>query len=259
MSKSLTLFWEISFSFSLILSLQTIVVGQQSLGQSTNDTVNVGYIDIWPIAYTEGGMAMGDWNNTVRAALLDLKRPYSFREVPIKRMYSLVSQGVLDIAMTVRNSGYVEDTVLRGSLPVGNIQTRLFAIGPNAFDGFTNIFDIKNEGIIVVHGFSHAGLRAKLERDYPDIQLLETTTHESGLAMLKAGRAKYLLGYNRPASSNWAGIDLSTLHNQIVQEVPIYFVVSTKAQNHKELLEALEEKTRALKSGEKTRRAAAPD
>ena len=59
--------------------------------------------------------------------------------------------------------------------------------------------------------------------------------------MLKAGRAEYLLDYAGPSKLAMHDVGLKNIEGQLVEELPIYILVSNKAPEPEKLLSMLEE------------------
>ncbi|MBL4790895.1 MAG: transporter substrate-binding domain-containing protein [Kordiimonadaceae bacterium] len=216
------------------------------------ETIKVGYNDFWPIAFTEDDIAKGEWVEAMHGVLKGLGKPHNFTEYPIKRMFMLIRTGELHIGMYTPSAGYEDDTILISTQALSYIGIRLYAATPNAFENFTSIYDIRNESIITISGYSYSGIRAEIEASTQNIQFLDTPTHTTAFAMLKAGRAKYVLDYTRPVLQIKPDIDMPSLSSELVKSIPVLYVVSKKVANPQELMRRLELETERLRQQPKT-------
>ena len=203
--------------------------------------IKVGYIDGWPAMYTEDGQAKGPWIEGIRTALTPLGRPLEFIEYPVKRLYILVQKGEIHIAVTVPIRPRTRNLYVLSSMPVTTIKIRLFAAEASAFNGFTSIYNLESKSVLVLMGLTLNGLVVKLKTEHPAIKMMETTTLRSGFAMLRAGRADYLLHILPPVANDADKASaLSMLPNRIIKEVPLHYIVQRSMPDFQIIFNTLE-------------------
>ncbi|PCI62093.1 MAG: hypothetical protein COB37_07465 [Kordiimonadales bacterium] len=231
-------------SFSAPLFARAAPLNARLEGTEKPETIEVAFIEFWPICYTENGVAKGQWIDAIRTLLHATNRVVNFTEYPVRRMFKMVETGQTHIGIYAPKAGYDEKTVLISYLPLAHLEVRVYATQEATLNELTSVFDLKNESLIAIDGFNYAGIRRRLETSGRNIRLMDASGHQSAVAMLRASRARFMLGYNKSVTRVLTKFNGTPLFSKSVRLVPLSLVVSKTVDNHEELFQILEARTR---------------
>ena len=221
--------------YSAILVMTVLFCGPTV--KADTKLVKLGFAENWPLTYMENGKPKGILAEMARFSLEALARPYDLKKYPIKRMYRLTETGEIDICIAIDASIIDRDLVLIGTLPLVQVQVRLYS---RDFDPDLSLLDLAGEDIIVIAGYTYSGVLKKMKALNKTSQFITAPTAASTMTMLKAGRAKYALGYRRANTKLMIQLGISEVQSRTVHTVPMYYVVSKKSPGSATLLAEME-------------------
>lgn len=210
--------------------------------QAKSPTLVIGYVDMKPYSYTENGKAAGIYADLMHRLMARLSYSYEMKEYPVKRLNHLLGTGDAHIWIRVDGDRELQSQTYKSNHIVGTLKLGLHSVQKVDYQ---NIWQV-HEPVIAIAGYSYTGLRQKLEQADAGIEFIEASSHQSAFRMLRSGRARLLLDYERPAGYAVEQIGLKKTWFTQVSDAPSYFYVSKKAPDAELLLEQLEKAYQSL-------------
>ncbi len=174
----------------------------------------------------------------VTKVLDTIGEPYILEYYPAKRLYSNLIKGSVDIFYGLNVSPEVAPHVIISKNKINKITLRVFSTGNTV--PIQKKEDLIGQNIIVSRGWAYGGFINYIDAPANKIKKSISNTHKNGFRMLKKGRAKYLLAFERPAR-----ITLKKLPKNYFVDLkwspPLFyadghFVISKKTPNAESLL-----------------------
>jgi hypothetical protein len=105
--------------------------------------------------------------------------------------------------------------------------------------------DLIHASVILLRGYSYGDGRHFIDNLEHDVKVItEVETHERGLKLLKKKRGDYFIGYKGPTEVamkrlGWS-IEQTNLKHSLLEQIPIYFVLSKTVDNAEVIMDKLE-------------------
>ncbi|MBL4789909.1 MAG: transporter substrate-binding domain-containing protein [Kordiimonadaceae bacterium] len=195
------------------------------------------YPNLPPYAYTENGIPKGPFVEIYEYVGVSLALNFSIREYPIKRMYRKLEDGNGYVSLGIFESAIDHNKVLFGTLPIAKLHVQLYALRESAL---RSVWDLENTNIITVAGYTYAGLKKQLENNGKNLHFLDAQTHDGAFAMLKSGRANYMLSYKSASEKSIRALGITGITMSSIQTLPLFFIVSKKTPDAAALLSQME-------------------
>jgi len=165
---------------------------------------------------------------------------------PVKRMARMMADGRAHLWVGIPNLPEFEGTTYVGESEIFKVTLYSFRTGNSP--PVLKKEDLAGKSLIVLRGYSYGGWINFIKDPSNNVKHEEPDTHESAFAMLKAGRADYLLAYKEPAERILKKTDIPDLKQNEISSNILRFVVSRKTPNAKEVLDKLENAYQQLKA-----------
>lgn len=147
--------------------------------------------------------------------------PWHGKTYPSARMFKYLQDGTAQFSMLVKAPA-LQDCCLWSRKPVASVEIRAFRTGPKPPVKARE--DLVGRSVIIVRGYSYAGLKDFIADAKNRIESHEAPTHAAAFKMLALSRADYLIDYAGPAAEMLAaepiaGVQFDTLSRQDVHLV----------------------------------------
>ncbi|HBD93556.1 MAG: hypothetical protein A2015_11065 [Spirochaetes bacterium GWF1_31_7] len=204
--------------------------------------MTVGYTDFPPFTYMdEKGEIKGFFHEPVKLVLkeagFDIQKDFKFAVEPSNRLYSNILTGKVAINIGIPSVPSLKDNILIGEYPFVNIVIKSYSIGDRPV--VTEKGQFAGKSIIVIRGYSYAGLITFLNDPNNKCTLNETDSHESALKMLQGGRGDYLLDYSAPIDVVLDTIKIDGLKSTSLAIIPVFFIVSKAIPDAENLMKKI--------------------
>lgn len=208
----------------ILLVLLTVVFLQPFFAQMT-----VGYTDFPPFTYQDdNGNATGFFHQPViqilKEAGFDVNKDFRFVFEPSSRLYKDILSGDVALNVGIPTTPALQGKVFVGQFPVVNIIIKAYWIGGK--QPVTTKDEFIGKSIIVIKGYSYAGLITYLMDPAQECVINEANTHESALKMLQSGMGDYLLDYSAPIDVALEKKYVDGLKSATLAIIPTYFIIS---------------------------------
>lgn len=200
------------------------------------------YTDFPPFTYQdETGKITGFFHESVQQVLkeagFDVVKDFKFVVLPNTRLYKDILSGAVTVNLGIPSVPALKDNVYIGDYPFFNIISKAYYIGEKA--PITSKDQFAGKSIIVIRGYTYAGLIAILSNPENKCILSEANTHESALKMLQSGRADYLLDYSAPVEAELNKRNVDGLKSTSLAVLPVYFIIGKAVPGGEALMKKL--------------------
>jgi ABC-type amino acid transport substrate-binding protein len=179
------------------------------------------------------------------SAMFDRAGLHAHAEIyPAPRLFQNMINGSIDFSMVVHNPAldacclFSKKAVIRDELRVYHANGKAPLLSQEALIG---------KHIIIIEGFSYAGLIKFINDERNRIISEVAPSHAAAFAMLDAGRADYVLDYALPATQGLAEHPMEKLRYETIGHLDIYLVLSKRYPDAERLLVRLAEIAENLK------------
>lgn len=241
MESSLTL----TLKRILLITLGTVLTLLNSawadhLPPSEDERVlDVGYVEFPPYSHTnENGQADGIYIDITRRSLEHAGYIPRFHALPIARIYLYLQQGKIHLWPGLGDIPSLQGHVLESS--VSPINTELNAWYLDKTPPIKNVDDMRGQRVILIAGYTYAGLLYDLREPDKNITIITTPTHSSALQMLELGRGDYLLDYLAPIQEELNQKPIANLKSTPLISQKGVFVVPKRIPHAEEILKNIE-------------------
>jgi ABC-type amino acid transport substrate-binding protein len=180
-----------------------------------------------------GGICIDIMETLLRRAAL----PYRMRVYPTARLYANLASGKTDLFIGIKEVSTYKDQVLFSNSPVAEAELGIYYKRGSA--PLQTRDDFIGKRIIVVRGYSYAGLINFLNDSKNNIRLEITDSHKDALKMLELKRADYFLDYTITVENYLKDMPGLHIENTIFNTFPLYLIVSRKTPGAEEIMERL--------------------
>lgn len=201
--------------------------------------LEVGIFD-FPPYYVEknNGHHTGTLVDVLKTVLNKAQLKYQIEAYPAKRLYFNLAEGKTNIFIGVKNAPEYEGKVLYSKKPVMRIQLCAFSIGRMPL--LQSKEEIRGKEIIVVHGYSYAGIINYFKDPKNKIKMQMAPTHPIGFKMLLSKRANYLVDYLEAGNAFKAKHKSLDLKCGNLSTADLFIIVSKLTPRADKILEKME-------------------
>lgn len=157
--------------------------------------------------------------------------------LPAARMFESLRNGSANFSMLVRGPA-LDKCCLIGRQPVATTELRVFH-GP-AVPPVRSVDDLRGHSVVLIHGYSYAGLQARLSAPDSGVTVDTAASHQAAFTMLTHGRADYLLDYAGPAREVMTEQHATDLRHETLERLQVYLVLSRAYPDAEAMLARLE-------------------
>ncbi|MEO5337667.1 MAG: transporter substrate-binding domain-containing protein [Magnetospirillum sp. WYHS-4] len=169
--------------------------------------------------------------------------PWRGRAYPAARMFNALQDGTAQFSLLVK-APRLQECCLLSRAPVVGTELRAYrraSVPPIATEA-----DLAGKRIIVIRGYSYAGLRDFIADSRNGVESHAAGTHEEAFAMLERGRADYLLDYAGPATEVLAAHPVGDLRYTVLSRLDVHLVLVKTYPDAQKVLDRLEAIAAAL-------------
>lgn len=201
--------------------------------------LRVGYVEFPPFEYMDAsGEAAGSYIDIMRKVGAEAGYRLEFQLLPISRTYLYLQEGRIDVWPGLRDIPLLKGHVLESrAVP---IHIDLLAWRLKDTPPLKRLEDLEGHIVILITGYTYAGLLYKLTRDNSGVMTTFTSTHLSALQMLVKRRGHYLLDYREPIGATLLEFPVEDLQHDPVLSQLGAFVVSARAPQAQRIVEELD-------------------
>lgn len=175
--------------------------------------------------------------------------PWHSTSYPAARLMRNLQSGETQLGLLVRNS-LLNECCLYSKTSFWRDDLRVYWQGDKP--AIVNRDDLKGKSVVGLAGFSYGGVVDFLKNPANGIDYSTAESHDSAFAMLKAGRADYLLDYSEPAEKEaLIRTPLPNLHHATIDVLNVYLVLNKnypQAQATMDMLERLHAELRVARN-----------
>ena len=207
------------------------------------EPVMMGYLHFPPHSYTKDGRGTGIQLELAHKIFARMGQDYKMVEMPAARLYRALASGFVHIWMGANGVPELAKETIASKIVTGNIRLKLYSMRekmPLSFEA------LKGQKLIIITGFTYNNKIKRIRSAKMNLTLLETTAHKTAFLMLNAGRANYLLDYESPSKIATDKMDIKGLSSEMIEDVPLYHIVSKKAPQPEVLLSLMVEGTKLI-------------
>ncbi|MEH6625362.1 MAG: hypothetical protein V7739_02880 [Motiliproteus sp.] len=221
---------------ALLLSLLIVVTLPASA--ENPDVLRVGLMDFPPYySPSKEQGAEGELVDLLNEVMTELGETWApqFYEVP-QLLHNIV-HGDSDIAMLI-NHPMLEKNALYGRHPIGRLIMQAYHLPQQT--SVSSLAELKGKSVILLRGYGYGGLANKLLQPDSAILPIFASSRMQAFHWLQQGKGDYILDYVGPANAALAALDQHDIHGDTVLDKNVYFIISGKLTNAKELLSRME-------------------
>lgn len=169
--------------------------------------------------------------------------PWHAKTYPSARMFKYLQDGSAQFSMLVKAPA-LQECCLWSRKPVAVAEIRVYRLG--AQPPVRSRDDLVGHSVIVVRGYSYAGLKDFIVDPRQRIVSSEAPTHEAAFKMLALGRADYLVDYAGPAADTLAAAPVAEMRSDSLSRQAVYLVLSKRYPDADKVMARLEAIAEAL-------------
>lgn len=219
-----------------VMLAATLLLGNAAAAADTRQPAKIvfGFPEFPPLSFTNAAGDPDGYLVRLTTAMLTRAglRPQAII-FPAQRLFENLANGSIDFSMVVHNPAldqcclFSKQAVIREELRVYHDADTPPISSKEALAG---------KHIIVIQGYSYAGLIKFIDDERNRITSEVAPTHGAAFAMLDAGRADYVLDYAGPAASGLVEHPINNLRSEKIDHLDIYMVLSRRYPNADQLL-----------------------
>lgn len=200
--------------------------------------------DAPPMAYTNAkGNLDGALYRVSRSLFAVAGLPWQGWAYPAPRLIKGMQDGTFNFSMLVRMPA-LSECCLYSTQPVIVQEPTLYFL--KGKEKLRSKEEINGHSLIVVNGFTYAGMIGYFRDPAHHIQVEVAETLDSAFRMLASGRADYLLSYEANARSVLAARPIRDLDSSVIGRIPVYMVLSRNYPEADKTMARLEEVVQAM-------------
>lgn len=226
-----------------LLGILTLLVGLP-LQAETPAPVRVGLFDM-PPHYSQNveGKAVGELITTLDHVMTHLGYRWEPAFMTVPELLKAAVDGEVDLLMLVKHP-MLEEMALYAKQPMGKLT--MLAFHPPQLPSISSLADLRGHQVAVIRGYGYGGMLNQLLSPDNGLRITMVENHLAGMQLLAESEADYLLGYRKPGEAALAQLELQGIQSDLLNEKPVFFVVSKQAQQERSLLSALEQALTAI-------------
>jgi hypothetical protein len=189
------------------------------------------------------GRADSPMTNVAAALMEKVGIPWHAAPYPAARLFSNLRNGTTGFSILVRATS-LEACCIFSRRPIYSTDLNLYYLGDKP--PIRTRDDLVGKSIIVIRGYSYAGLLELITNPAHRTLVEIAGTHKAAFEMLQAGRADYVLDYASAAGEILAGRSIKNLRSSPIDRLDIHMVLSKTYPDAERLMVRLEAAVRTL-------------
>ncbi|MBE1299090.1 MAG: transporter substrate-binding domain-containing protein [Alteromonadaceae bacterium] len=191
-----------------------------------------------PYAYFDiDGNLSGIWIKQLEPLLQEAEIEFKAINTPIKRFYSSIATGKVELAALPKGMPGMEN-VLLSEKPFAHFDLRVFWL----FDKpeISTLAHLAGQRVVLIKGYSYGGYLQQSLDEAQRGQFVVVENQLEAIKLLLADKADYVLGY-------WAMMDYlqknfpdTQLNNHKVSEIPIFLAIHNRTPNANAIMQRFE-------------------
>lgn len=149
--------------------------------------------------------------------------PWHSKGYPASRMFEYLRDGKSQFSMLVKAPS-LQDCCLWSREPIARTELRVYRSADQA--PIQRMEDLAGKNVIVIRGYSYAGVAGFLKDPKNNVALTVAVTHGGAFAMLDRDRADYVLDYAGPASEVLAAQPIADIAYDTLSRLDVHLVLS---------------------------------
>lgn len=192
-----------------------------------------------PYAYFDiDGKLTGLWYQQLAPVLAKANISYKPTNVPIKRFYSSVATGKVQLSALPEGMPGMEN-VLLSSKPFSKFDLRVFWIDGDAH--IDSLEQLADKRVLLINGYSYGGLLRDAVPESSRGKFKTVANQGIALKALMNDEADYVLGYWAMMSYLQKNNPEVQLNNHKVAEIPIYFAIHNSVGDAEDMMRRFEQ------------------
>lgn len=226
----------------LRISLSLLFVFSSYLALAQKRTIKMGYIDFYPISYTnENGKAAGTYIDLMNKVSKEANIDIEYYLFPPQRLANQLITGKIDLWAGLTTLPNFAENTIHSKTIISKIELKLYWLNlAYKFSHANYLKEIKDKNLVILRGYSYGGLLYTLQNKENKYKISISDSHQSAIDFLQKGRADVLLNYHEPMQVVLKQNPSLNLKEMTLDSYPAHLVVSKKSEKPKELLQELE-------------------
>lgn len=167
----------------------------------------------------------------------EAKIPWKSKQLPVSRMFQELDNQTSDFSILIKSPQILECCVT-SEQPVFKEELRVYHRPIS--QTISSVNDLAGKSIITIQGYSYGYLHRFLANDVNKLTIYTAPTHASAFAMLKAGRADYLIDYRGASIEALSNNPMPYIMFDVLENFDLYLVLSKNHPNALALIKRLE-------------------
>lgn len=224
---------------TMLIILVVFLLPAVVFSDTSTKKLRLGYIEFPPYTYTNSsGKPEGILIDLAEKVFPEAGYEWTALSYPVKRMAEYLGSGDIDIWMGLKTLPSFIEKTYTGTEIIADLQLNAYTIGDKP--SITKKEDLVGKSVIILRGYSYGGWVNFITDKRNFVSYIKANKHLSGLKMLKANRATYLLDYKEPVELAMDQIEISNLQNNKISSFPCYFIVTKQLPDGAEIVKKLE-------------------
>lgn len=208
-----------------IAAALTITLAGTSYGSAAMPEIEYAYPDqsVWTTHHDANGVLENPLLRVAAALFEKAGIPWHGRSYPAARMFEKIQDGTAQFSMLVRAPS-LEACCLISTKPITGTELRAYRTGDHP--AVRTKEDLTGHSVILIRGYSYAGLNDYLKDPANHISVSVASTHEAAFGMLGLGRGDYVIDYTGPATEVLAATPIANVKYDVLSRMDVYLVLS---------------------------------
>jgi len=223
----------------MLCALLTLVAAARA-----DEPVRVGLFEMPPYYSQDGeGHPTGELIDTLNRVMAELGYRWQGQFMPVPQALQGIVQGELDLLMIIRHP-LVEGKAQYARSPMGSMA--LMAFHRDTRPDIDRIQQLRGQRVAILRGYGYGGMLNQLLDPGNGLQITIADDHLDAFRRLDTDAVDYVLDYRKPGWRTIEQLKPAGIIGNLLNEKPIYFVVSNRAAQERRLLADLERASAAL-------------
>jgi ABC-type amino acid transport substrate-binding protein len=210
-----------------------------SLCQAAAPEIEYAYPDqsVWTVRQDANGVPENPLLRVAGALFTQAGLPWHGHVYPAARMFEKIQDGTAQFSMLVRAPS-LEACCLFSSKPILSTELRAYRTGGSPAAHTKQ--DLAGHSVILIRGYSYAGLNDYLKDPANKVTIAIAPTHEAAFGMLGMGRGDYVIDYAGPAAEVLAAHPIADIASDPLSRMDVYLVLSKQYPDAPAVMSRLE-------------------
>ena len=196
-----------------------------------------GFVYMPPLVYLgEDGLPKGRLADIMAGTSLYSEIPYEPLEFPNARAIYNLNEQKINFAIGTKSLVKNHNMAVFSAFPVAKMQLNI--VWRKGTEKVSSMDDLEDKRLVLLTGYTYAGLRPKLEEMAQSV--VEVETHDRAIGALKLKRGSYALLYETASSHSIALGEQLDYDSLIVSEVDLFFTLTKSVPNAEQFMQRLE-------------------